>query len=99
MLLVFLCTKFIGDYSYFEISFSGISEIRPYCKFCSQIYPNTYIYKLKRKASIKNIVNVKVKIDETFSIDKIRREIITDNVKTNVRECCEIKGLYLALNI
>ena len=60
------------------------------------------MYKLKRKGAIKNIVNVKVKIDETFSIDsagKIRREIITDNVKTNVRECCEIKCLYLALNI
>ena len=51
------------------------------------------MYKLKKRGTRKNIVNVKVKIYETFSIDsagKMRREIITDNVKTIVRECCEI---------
>ena len=56
------------------------------------------MYELKIKGARKNIVNVKVKINETFSIDsagKMRREIITDNVKTIVRECCEIKGYTL----
>ena len=56
------------------------------------------MYELKEEVARKNIVNVKVKIYETFSIDsagKTRRGIFTNNVKTIVRECCEIKGYTL----